>query len=198
VHSAALPGGTDEHLLDRAYQSEVVIGDDKPDTSEPALAKRSEKRSPKRPVLGVADVTSEHLAVAIGGDSGDDDDRSRDDTGTDSALHVGGVTEQIGEGDVIELSLPEAVQVLVELGTDPRHLGLGDPRRDAEGFDQVIDLSRRDAVHVGLHHHGEQRSVDPSPALEDVGEEALTLELRDPELDVAALVESTRGRWPLR
>src|ERR1019366_6247247 len=58
VHPAALPGGLDEDLPDRLFQSEVLIGDDEPDARESPLAKPPEERRPKGAVLGVAHVAA--------------------------------------------------------------------------------------------------------------------------------------------
>jgi hypothetical protein len=38
----------------------------------------------------------------------------------------------------------ERGDLLIQVGTDPRHLGLGDPGIDPEGADQVVDLPGRD------------------------------------------------------
>ena len=54
----------------------------------------------------------------MGGDPGGDDDRSRDHPAAHAALHVGGVGEDVGEGDVAERSGAELGQLLVEAGTD--------------------------------------------------------------------------------
>src|SRR3712207_4971151 len=43
------------------------------------------------------------------------------------------------------------------------------PVSRAERLDQVVDLASGDSVQVGLHHHGEQSLVDPSPAFNASG-----------------------------
>ena len=194
---AALPGGTHEDLCDRVFQAEVVIGDDEADTGKPTLTKPAQKRRPERPVLGVADVAAQHLAIAVLADPRHDDDSSRDDAVADAGFYVGGVAEQIGEGGVVESSLPEDGHLLVELGTDPRHLGLRDPRLGTERFDQVVDFSRRDPVHVSLHHDGVKGTIDPSPALQDLGEERSRAQLRDLQGDVAGLCREQPGAMPV-
>ena len=80
---------------------------------------------------------------------------------------------------------PERLEALIELGADAAHLGLGDPGLEAERGDEVVDLAGAHAMHVGLHHHREQRPVDPAPPLQHRGEERPAAQLRDPQLDVA-------------
>jgi hypothetical protein len=75
----------------------------------------------------------------------------------------------------------------VELGADPAHLRLGDPRLQPERDDQIVDLPGRDAMDVGLDHHREQRPVDPAGPLQHRREEAALAQLRDPQLDITGL-----------
>lgn len=55
----------------------------------------------------------------------------------------------------------------VQVGADPRRLGLGDPRDDAESLDPVVDLTGSRPVQIGLHHHREQGLVHPPPLSSD-------------------------------
>jgi hypothetical protein len=80
----------------------------------------------------------------------------------------------------------------VELSADPTDLALGDARADSEGPDQDIDLAGAHAMHVGLHHHREQRPVDPPSPFQLRREEAATAELGDLQLNIT----SRRGRQP--
>ena len=75
---------------------------------------------------------------------------------------------------------------------------LGDPRVDAEGGDEVIDLAGGDAVDVGLHHHREQGPVDAPAPFQDRREEAALAQLRDLQLNVAGLGGQQPSRLPLR
>lgn len=59
----------------------------------------------------------------------------------------------------------------VEAGADTGHLGLGDPGRDAEGVDEVIDAAGGHTVYVGFHHHRVQGFVDAAASFEQAGEE---------------------------
>ena len=65
------------------------------------------------------------------------------------------------------------------------------PDADAERLDEVVDLAGRHAVHVGLHHHREQRPVDPAAPLQQRREERSLTQLRDLQLDIAGLASTT-------
>ena len=53
------------------------------------------------------------------------------------------VEVHVGELDVVDVPGSERADRLVELGTDPRHLGLRDSRCDTERSDQVINRAGR-------------------------------------------------------
>ena len=72
------------------------------------------------------------------------------------------VEEHVGELDMIERPVPERLERLVELTADATDFALRDPRRAAQGLDEIVDLASAHAVHVGLHHHREQRPIDPA------------------------------------
>src|ERR1035441_999434 len=84
-------------------------------------------------------------------------------------------------------SLRAGAELLVELGTDPARLGLGDAGLQSEGGHQVVDLPGRDPMHVGLHDHSEQGPVDPASAFQDAREEAALTELGDLQIAVPGL-----------
>ena len=63
----------------------------------------------------------------------------------------------------------------------------GDPGRRPHGLDQVVDVSCRDPMDVGLHDDGIEGLIDATPGLEDGGEEAPTAQFGDGQLDVAGL-----------
>jgi len=162
----------------------VVVADHELDAREPSGPEALEETGPERPVLGVADGDSQHLAVPVGGDAGGDHHRSRHDTPVDASLDAGGVGEHVGELDVVQRPVPEGVEVPVELGADAGHLAAADPRRNTEGGDQVIHLPCGDAVDVGLHDHGEQGPVDAAPPFEQRREERPGPQLGDLQLEV--------------
>ncbi len=85
---------------------------------------------------------------------------------------------------MVEGPVAEGVEVPVELCADAGHLGAADPRGDPEGGDEVVDLPRRDAVDVGLHHHREQGPVDASAPLQQRREERPGPQLGDLQLEV--------------
>ena len=130
----------------------------------------------------------EHLTAAVGGDPGGDHHRLGHHPPVDPGLAVGGVEEHVGVGDLGQRPVPERPDLLVEVRADPRDLGLADPGVGAERLDQVVDLPGRDPVQVGLHHHREQRLVDPPATFQQRGEERPGPQLGDPQLQI------TRGR----
>jgi hypothetical protein len=97
--------------------------------------------------------------------SGGDDHGLGDDPALDAGLAVGGIEEHVGELLLGQAAVTERADFHVEVRADPRHLGLGDAGVRAEGLDQVVDLARRHAVQIGLHHHREQRLVHPPAPL---------------------------------
>ena len=78
VHPAALRGAL-EGPLERGDESGVLVGDHQPHPAESALLQAGEEGPPEHLVLAVADVETEDLAAAVGGDPGRDDHRHRDD-----------------------------------------------------------------------------------------------------------------------
>jgi hypothetical protein len=61
------------------------------------------------------------------------------------------------------------------------------PAARPQGGDEVVDLAGAHAVHVGLHHHREQRPVDAPAPLEDRREEAALAQLGNLQAHVAGL-----------
>ena len=90
----------------------MVIGDHELDAAEPPSAQPLEEGGPKGPVLGIAHLDAEHLTVALGRDAGGHDDRARDHPAAHAALHVGGVGEDVGEGDVVQTAFAELGRAL--------------------------------------------------------------------------------------
>ena len=72
----------------------------------------------------------------------------------------------------------------VELAADPRDLRLRHPV-EAQRLHQLVDLPRRDAVHVGFLHDGQQRVLGAPARLQQRGEIRPRPHLRDRQLDRA-------------
>ncbi len=142
------------------------IGDDQLDPGQAAGLERAQERRPERAVLRVADGEAEHLAVAVGGHAGGDDDGLGDHPPVDPGLAVGGIQEHIREGLLGEAAVAEGADLGIEVDADPAHFGLGDAGVGTQRADQVVDLPRAHPVQIGLHHHREQGPVDPPPALQ--------------------------------
>jgi hypothetical protein len=144
----------------------VGVGDDQLHPGQPTGLERAQQRRPEGTVLGVADIQAEHFPAAVGGHPGGDDDRPGDHPAVHAGLEVGGVQEQVREGGVGQRTGPEVGDLGVQLGADPGDLRLGDPSVHAQGLDQVVDLAGGGAVHIGLHDHCQQRSIDPAARLQ--------------------------------
>jgi hypothetical protein len=184
MHPTPLPRRTEQHRGDGLLQPGVGIGDDQLHPTQPASLERAQECRPERAVLGVAHGEPEHLAPAISPDAGGDHYRLRHHAVVHPSLAVGRVQEHVGEGLLGQAAVAERAHLLVEISADPRHLAFGDAGVRAEGFDQVIDLAGRHAVQVGLHHHREQRLVDPAAAFQQAGEERAGAQFRDPQLQI--------------
>ena len=189
---AALPGGADEHGGDGLLEAQVVVGDDEGHAFEASRPKALEERRPEGAVLAVAHLHAQHFSVSGGGDARGDHHGARDDSAAQAALDVGGIGEDIGELDVVQRSVAERLELGVQAGTDAGDLALGDPGLHAEGLDQVVDLACADAVHVGLHHHREQRAVDAAAPFEQAREERAGPQLGHGQVHVAG----RRGEQP--
>ena len=128
VDPAALPGRAEQHAADRGLQALVGVGDHQLHSVQAAGLQRAQERGPERAVLAVPDVEAEHLPPAVGGHPGGDHHRLGHDPPVDPGLAVGGVEEHVRERGVGQGPVPERRDLLVEVGADPRHLALGDPR----------------------------------------------------------------------
>jgi len=153
---------------------------------------RAQERRPERAVLAVADGEAEHLPAAVGADPGGDHDGLRGDPGAlavlrpaDPGLAVGGVEEHVRKRRRGQVPVGERSDLGIQLGADPAHLRLRNSRVGTQRLDQIVDLAHRCARHVGLHHHREQRLIDPPPTLQQAREERADPQLRDRQLHIA-------------
>ena len=175
----------------------VGIGNDQLHPTQAARLERAQERCPERAVLAVPDGEPEHLAPPVGADPGGDHHGLGHHPVIDPGLAVSGVEEHIRELLLGQRSVAERAHLDVEIGADPRDLALGDPGVGAEGLDQVVDLAGRHAVQIGLHHHREQRLVDPAAAFEQRGEERPGTQLRDPQLQIPRRGGQDAGAVPV-
>ncbi len=158
---------------------------------QPAGLEPAQEPGPERAGLAVADVEAEDLPTPVRGHAGGDDDGLRGHpaapaaaVATDPGLAERRVEEHIGEGGLGQRPVPECGHLHVEVGANSGHLALGDPGVGAHRDHQVINLSGRGAGDVGLHHHREQRLVDPPAPLEQAREERPGPQLRDPQFHI--------------
>jgi hypothetical protein len=184
---APLPAGALQHPSDRGLQAGVGVGDDQLHPAQPTRPQRPQERRPEGLVLAVADRDAQDLPVAGQGHAGGDDHRLGHDPPAGADLDVGRVAEQVGEGDVVQRPVAEGRQALVELGADAADLAAADAGLDAQGFDHVIDAAGGHPLDIDLHHHRQQRPIDPPARLQQRGEERPLPQLGDRQLDVAGL-----------
>jgi hypothetical protein len=145
-----------------------------------------EERAPEHFVFAVADIEPEDLPAALSGDAGGDHDRFGGDQAAAAHVEVGGIQEHVRVAGGIQPSAAEPVHFLIETGTDPGDLGLGDPGA-AEGDNEIVDVAGGHPVDPGFHDHRVQSLVDPPSGLEHGGEERPGAELRNRQLDGAGL-----------
>jgi hypothetical protein len=124
-----------KHPAEGGDRAGMLVGDDQPDPGQPALAQGAQEAAPEHLVFGVADVTAENLPAAVGGHPGRHDHDHRGDLPRcDAHVEIGGVEEHIRERGVVQRPGPERLDLLVQPGTDPRHLRLGRTLSAASGI----------------------------------------------------------------
>jgi len=146
------------------------IGDHQLHPGQPTRLQAGQKCRPEGPVLAVANREPEHLAATVPAHPGGHDHRLGDDAAVDPSLAVGGIDEHIGKDLAGQGAIPERRDLLVQVGADPRDFALADAAVGTQRPDQVVDLAGGDPVQVGLHHHREQRLIDPAAPLQQAGE----------------------------
>jgi hypothetical protein len=198
VDPAALDGRSGHGGLDGLAQAQVGVGDDQLHPGQPTGLERPQERGPERAVLAVAHPKAEDFAAAITTHPGGHHYGLGDDPAVDPGLAVGGIQEHIREGLAGQGAVPEGADFGVQVGADAAHLALGDAAVGTQGADQVVDLAGGGAVHIGLHHHRQQRPVDATVWLQHRREERALAQLGDPKFDITCLGGSSRVRVPLR
>jgi hypothetical protein len=102
-----------------------------------------------------ADIEPENLAPAVAVDPDRDDHGNRDAATLLAHLHIGRIDPQVGPV-AFDRTSKESLHPLIDLLAKPRDLALGDAAHP-HCFDEIVDRSSRDAVDIGLLHHGSQR-----------------------------------------
>jgi hypothetical protein len=184
VDPAALDRRTGHDRLDRLAKAEVGIGDDQLHPSQPAGPQAAEKLGPERAVLAVADGEAEDLTAAVPAHPGGHDHGLGDDAAVDPGLAVGRINEHIGERLAGQGAVPERRDLLVQVGTDPGDLALGDAAVSTQRPHQIVDLASGDAVQIRLHDHREQRLIDPAAPLQQRGKERPGPQLGNAQLQI--------------
>ncbi len=183
VHFAALPGRTREHLGQRTAQPFVSVGDDQLHTAQPTSRQAAAELQPERLGLAGADRETEHALLAALAHAHRHHRGLADDPRTLTHLLVRRIEPDV-RIRLIERSLTELGELLVEEGADPAHLAATDAAA-TQGGHEVIDLAGADPEHIGLLDHRQQRSVDASPRLEQGRKEAAGAQLRDLQLEAS-------------
>jgi uncharacterized protein YjiS (DUF1127 family) len=129
-----------------------------------------------------ADVQADDLAPPCVVDGVGHDDALARDAATVTDLLDLGVDEQIRIA-ALQRPLPERLHLLVEQPGDAADLALGDPQPEA--LDELIDPTGRDAAHIGLLDHRNQRLLGALARLQKAREIAALAQLRDLQLDLA-------------
>ena len=163
----------------------MSIGDHELHAREPAVGEVAEELGETRLVLRVTDVDPDDLTVPVPTHGGSDHHGLGHDPPVLPHLQVGRVKPQVDERDAVQTALPQLCDVLIDVGTDPRHGRLRHARVAPQRLDEVIDLPGRRAGDVGGHDLRPQGPANPAARLEELTEVAALAQLRHPDLDVA-------------
>jgi len=136
MHPAALSGGSLEPAVRGCCEPAVRVGDDQAHTGEAPVAQRAQELLPEPFALAVADVTAQHLPVAVSSDPSGHRRRLGDAV---AHVQIGGVEIDVGELDVVQAPGAERLHALVEARADTRHLRLRDAGLRAQSSHQIID-----------------------------------------------------------
>jgi hypothetical protein len=73
---------------------------------------------------------------------------------------------------------------MIKVSADPADFALADAAVGTKRPHQVVDLAGAHPMQIGLHHHREQRLVDPAAPLQQAGEERPGPQLGDAQLQI--------------
>jgi hypothetical protein len=118
-----LPGGTGQVRRDRLDQPLVGVGGDQADPGQTAGDQVSEELVPRCPGLGGGHAQAQDLTVPVTVDAGRDEHDRVDHPSAFSHFHG----ERVGSHERersrrIEWAVTEGLDMLVEVGSHPRHL----------------------------------------------------------------------------
>ena len=186
VGAASLPGRAGQVRRDRLDQPGVGVAGDQPDPGQAAGDEVGEELVPRRPGLAGGDPHAEDLAVPVAVDAGREQHDGVDHAAALADLHrqrVGGHEGERPGG--VEGPVAELLDVLVEVGGHPRHLGLRQ-RVDAQGLDQLVHPPGGHPGEVAVRDDGDQRGLGALAALEQpLGEVGALAQLGDRDVDGA-------------
>jgi hypothetical protein len=196
VHAGALPGAALEHAAHGFGRPHVSVAHHQPHAAEAALYEAGEELPPEGLALAVAHLEPQQLTAAIGIDAHGDDDGPGADLQrlAEPAVEVGGVEVEVRVTAAVERPLQEGLDLGIKALADAAHLRAGDAGLGADRLDQGVNFAGGDTLDPGLHDHGVQGLIDPSPGLQDRGEEAAGAEFGDREREVAHL--GGEQAWP--
>jgi site-specific DNA recombinase len=181
VGATPLPARALQDGRERRREAAVGVAGDQLHAGEAAGDQVAQEPQPELAVLARADVQPQHLALAARVDPDRDDDRHRDDPAPGAHLDERGVQPHVRVRPG-ERPRAEAGDLGVQLLAEAADLALADaghPQR----LDQLVHAARRDALHVRLLHHRQQRPLGPPPRLQQAGEEAPIPHPRHRQLD---------------
>jgi hypothetical protein len=162
----------------------VVVGKHQPHPGQASFSQVTQEFGPGCLGLAVTDEDTQDLPKTVLGDPRGDHHGAGDDLMPDAGLEIGGIQIDVGEAGVVQRPGAERRQGLVQVGADPRDLGLGDSGVGSEGFDQVIDGAGGHAVDIGLHDDRVQSLVDAPASLQQHRVEAAGTQLGDGQFQV--------------
>jgi hypothetical protein len=171
-----------EDLRDRGLQAGMRVADRELHTDQAALDQAAQERGPERLGLGLADVDAQDLAAAGLVHAVRDHQRLVDHPAAVADLLHLGVEKDIRVA-ALQRARPERVDVLIQRPADAADLAATDPQ--AEALHELIDPPGRDAAHVGLLDHRQQRLLRAPPRLQKAREVAALAQLGDLQVDLA-------------
>jgi hypothetical protein len=164
VHGAALPRAGQD-ASDRVLEALVVVADGELDAVQAAGAQPAQKLGPERLGLDLAEVDADDLAPTALVDRVGDHQRLGDHAAVIAHLELLGVEPQVRVG-ALKRPGAERLDLLVQRPAQGRHAVLGHAL-DAQLLDEPVDLARRDAVDVGLHHDRDDRLLGTPARLQE-------------------------------